>query len=382
MSLMMRSRPARALTQGRRTDWVLLAAATTLSLFSVVLVYSTTHSRLTAAGDLSKYFAIRQLIFVILGMTIGLVVSHLDRYVLRSSALVLYGVSVAGLLAVLTPLGTEINGTRAWIVLPGGFTVQPAEFAKVAVIVLAATWLSDRSGVRGISDPPDLRSVMGVLGATGLVIGLLILQPDVGSAMVLALAVLGVLAVSGARWQLLAGLVGTAGLAAIAAAVLGMLDQYQIDRFTAFLQPDADRLGAGYNVYQALIATGTGGLTGQGLFNGGQTQGAFVPYQYTDFIFSAAAEELGFIGAAVIVGLLTVILLRGIDAASRAIDSYDQLVASGVVVWLAAQGFENIGMNLGLLPVTGVPLPLLSYGGSSIIAAWIGVGLLVHVGRR
>jgi rod shape determining protein RodA len=169
--------------------------------------------------------------------------------------------------------------------------------------------------------------------------------------------------------------------AALAAYLLGVLDAYQIARFSAFLDPQADPQGVGYNVQQALVAIGTGGLDGQGLMAGAHTQGAFVPYQYTDFIFSAVGEELGTIGGLLVIALFVGLLVRGAGAATHA-DRFGALVATGIVCWLGAQGFENLGMNLGLLPVTGVPLPLVSYGGSSIIAAWIGVGLLLKVSRH
>ena len=180
---------------------------------------------------------------------------------------------------------------------------------------------------------------------------------------------------------ILVGLVLAGALASVGAYVVGVLDAYQVARFTAFLDPRADPQGVGYNVEQALIAIGTGGVRGQGLLDGVHTQGAFVPYQYTDFIFSAIGEELGMIGGLAVIALFVLLLLRGVAAATQA-DRFGALLATGIVCWFAAQGFENLGMNLGLLPVTGVPLPFVSYGGSSVIAAWIGVGLLLRVSRH
>jgi rod shape determining protein RodA len=364
-----------------RVDVWIPACALTLSLIGVAMVYSTTWSRLVADGDPPAYFAVRQTLFVVLGILAAWSVHRLERPALMVLALVGYLGSIAGLVAVLSPLGTTINGTRAWLTLPGGFTLQPAEFAKVSVVLLAALLLSDRTGVRGLEDPPEPRAVLLVLGATGLVAGLLLLQPDLGSALVTCAAVFGVLVVAGVRRRLLAVLVAGAAAAGALAYVTGVLDAYQVARFTAFLDPAADPQGVGYNVQQALIAIGTGGMSGQGLLQGAHTQGAFVPYQYTDFIFSAVGEELGALGGLLVVVLFTVLLLRGVAAATHA-DRFGALLATGIVCWLAAQGFENLGMNLGLLPVTGVPLPFVSYGGSSVIAAWVGVGLLVRVSRR
>lgn len=364
-----------------RIDPWLGVCALTLSLIGVVMVYSTTWSRLVADGDPAAYFAIRQSLFVVLGILAAYVVYRLDRPGLIVAAAVGYAGSVLGLLAVLSPLGTTINGTRAWLTLPGGFTLQPAEFAKVFVVLLAALLLSDRSGVRGLDDPPEPRAVLLVLGATGAVVALLLLQPDLGSALVTLAAVFGVLAVAGVRRRFLATLVAAGVAAGLLAYLAGVLDAYQIARFTAFLDPVADPQGVGYNVQQALVAIGTGGLTGQGVLAGAHTQGAFVPYQYTDFIFSAVGEELGAVGGLLVIGVFTLLLVRGVSAATHA-DRFGALLATGIVCWLAAQGFENLGMNLGLLPVTGVPLPFVSYGGSSVIAAWLSVGLLTRVSRR
>jgi rod shape determining protein RodA len=365
----------------RRFDPWLLVCAVSLSVLGVAMVYSTTWVRLVADGDPGAYFATRQALFVVLGGLAAWVMYRLDRSALLRLALVGYAASLVGLLAVLSPLGTTINGTRAWLTLPGGFTLQPAEFAKVVVVLLAAVLLSDRSGPRGLDQPPEPAAVLGVLGATGLVAFLLLLQPDLGSAVVIAVAVLGVLFVAGVRRRFLVLLLLGAVAAGVGAYLLGVLDAYQVARFTAFLDPAADPQGVGYNVSQAAIAIGTGGVDGQGLLQGAQTQGAFVPYQYTDFIFSAVGEELGMLGGLLVIGLLVALLMRGVSAAARA-DRFGALVATGVVAWLGAQGFENLGMNLGLLPVTGVPLPLVSYGGSSVIAAWMGVGLLLRVSRH
>lgn len=373
--------PPPRLATARRFDVWILICAVSLSLIGIAMVYSTTWGRLVADGDPAGYFAIRQALFVVLGGLAAWTVYRLDRPTLMVVAVLGYVGSVLGLLAVLSPLGTTINGTRAWLTLPGGFTLQPAEFAKVFVVLLAALLLSDRSGMRGVDDPPEPKAVLVVLGAASLVAGLLLLQPDLGSAVVTLAAVLGVMFVAGVRRRLLLVLVGGAGLAAVLAYVVGALDAYQVARFTAFLDPAADPQGVGYNVQQALIAIGTGGVTGQGLLEGVHTQGAFVPYQYTDFIFSAVGEELGMLGGLVVIGLFVVLLQRGLAAASHA-EPFGTLLATGIVCWLGAQGFENLGMNLGLLPVTGVPLPLVSYGGSSVIASWIAVGLLLKVSRQ
>ena len=213
-------------------------------------------------------------------------------------------------------------------------------------------------------------------------LGMVMLQPDLGTALVLAALVLGLVVVSGARLRWVLGLLGCAVLAAAIAIQLGLLADYQLDRFRAFYDPSADPKGAGYNTRQAQIAVGSGGFDGQGLFQGKQTQGEFVPAQQTDFIFTVAGEELGFVGAATVVGLVTLVLWRAGRIALAADDLFGRLVATGVLCWFAFQAFENIGMSMGIMPVTGVPLPFVSYGGSSMFAGLIAVGLLQNVHLR
>lgn len=197
--------------------------------------------------------------------------------------------------------------------------------------------------------------------------------------MVMAVIVLGILLASGAanRWVFGLILAGVGGCVAIWK--LGVLSKYQIDRFAAFANPALDPSGVGYNTAQARIAIGSGGLTGKGLFHGTQTTGQFVPEQQTDFVFTVVSEELGFLGAMAIIVLLGVVLWRGCRIARQATDLYGTIVAAGVVAWFAFQGFENIGMCLGIMPVAGIPLPFVSYGGSSMFSTWVAIGLLQAV---
>ena len=233
----------------------------------------------------------------------------------------------------------------------------------------------------GSDVPKDVDVRYALLWAGGPA-ALIMLQPDLGTVLIIGTIVIGIVAVSNARSRWVVGLLAAAGLAAIVAMASGVLDQYQVDRLLSFTDPNRDLQGVGYNTNQARIAIGGGGLLGQGLFHGNQTQGAFVPYQQTDFVFSVAGEELGLIGAGLLIALVGVVLWRGIQIARDARDPFGRLVATGVVCWFAFQAFENIGMNLGIMPVTGVPLPFVSYGGTSMFAAWIGIGLLQSVHLR
>jgi rod shape-determining protein RodA len=363
----------------RRLDWPLLLGVVALSVFGSVLVWSATRAALAEQGGDPQAFLKRHVLNLAIGFVLGGLVTILDYRLLRAYAPILYAISCGGLIAVLSPLGATINGSHSWIVIGGGFQVQPSEFAKVGLIGLLAMLLGEpRDGEVG----PGHRDVLLALGLAGLPAVLILLQPDLGTTLVFAAVILGMLAVSGVRKTWLTGLIMTAIAGGIAVWRLGILKPYQIARFTAFANPAADPRGAGYNARQARIAVGSGGVFGKGLFHGGQTTGHFVPEQQTDFIFTVAGEELGFVGAAVILVLLGLILWRGLRIASQAADLFGRLLATGVVCWLAFQTFENVGMTVGIMPITGLPLPFVSYGGSATFANMIAFGLLQAVHYR
>lgn len=368
----------------QRADFVLVGAAVALSVLGALLVYSATRGKLLAAGDDPRAFLDKHLINIVLGLILAWTVSRLGYRTLRAAAWWVYAGVIVLLLVVLSPIGTEQNGIKAWLTLPAGFTLQPSELAKVAVILTVSLVLT-QLGPSGAADAdvrPRLRYVVLALAVAGIPLALVMAQPDLGTALVIAATVFGMLAVAGAASWVLWGMVGGVVVGALLAVATGVLDGYQVDRLTTFLDPEADPLGAGYNTRMARLAIAGGGLTGQGLFQGASTQGGFVPYQQTDFIFSAAGEELGILGAGAIIVLIGIILWRGTKIALAAPDRYGRVMAAGVVVWFAVQAFENIGMNLGIMPVTGVPLPFVSYGGSSMFALWIGIGLLTSVHMR
>ena len=359
----------------RGWDWWLVLPAISLSLLGVALVWSATSGPLLGAGRFAGTYGVRHAMNLALGLGLCWVISRMGHRTIQRATPLLYTASVAGLLLVLSPLGSTVNGAHAWIRLPAGFSIQPAEFAKVAIIVGVALVVSDRAG----SGVPDIPTVLRVLAIAGLPMALILLQPDLGTVLVIASVVGGMLVLAGTRLLHLV-VIAAAGAAAVGVAfALNVVDQYQLDRLTAFARPEEGALTFGYNTAQARIAIGSGGLWGQGWGHGSQTQGGFVPYDHTDFVFSVVGEELGFVGAAVLLVLLGTVLWRGLIIALRARDAYGRLVAGGVVLWIALQGFENIGMNLGIMPVTGVPLPFVSYGGTSMFAIWIGIGLLLNV---
>ena len=368
----------------RRLDLVLLAAALALSIIGAALIYSATRGRLLAADDDPRAFLDKHLINIVIGMAIAWAVAKLGYRALRAATPWVYAVAVALLLAVLSPLGTVQNGIQAWLVLPAGFSLQPSELTKVAVVLVVGLALTHRAGQSGLAadTSPSGRDVVSALVLAGLPLALILLQPDLGTVLVVAATVVGMLAIAGtpAKW-LLAMLAAAVALVAVVL-LAGVLDDYQLDRLTTFLDPAADPLGSGYNTRMARLAIAGGGLLGQGLFHGAQTQGRLVPYQQTDFVFSVAGEELGLLGAGLVIVLVGIVLWRGTRIAMAAPDRFGRVVAAGIVIWFGVQAFENIGMNLGIMPVTGVPLPFVSYGGSSMFAVWAGVGLLTSVHLR
>jgi rod shape determining protein RodA len=364
----------------RHMDWLLVVVVLGLSAIGTLLVWSATQPGLLAAGQDPRTYLKKQLLNVAIGLVLMVGVSLVDTRQLRTWVPLFYGATVLGLLAVLTPIGSDINGAHAWISLPGGFQVEPSEFAKVALILGIAMIFSQARP--GSSGGPGVRSLFIALACAAPVIGLVIIEPALGVALVLVVVTATMIVLSGLRLRILAALAGLVAVTIAAAGGLHLLKSYQLTRFTSFLHPAADLAGAGYNAAQAKIAVGSGGMFGQGLFHGQLVAGNFVPSQQTDFIFTVAGEELGFTGTIVIVFLLGVVIIRALRIATRADDLFGLLVASGIAMWFAFQSFVNIGMTIGIMPITGLPLPFVSYGGSAVFADMIAIGLLQSVHRR
>jgi rod shape determining protein RodA len=370
----------------RHMDWLLIVVVLGLSAIGTLLVWSATQPSLLAAGQDPRTYLKKQLLNVIIGLILMIGVSLIDTRQLRTWAPFFYGATVLGLVAVLTPLGSSVNGAQAWFSLPGGFQVEPNEFAKVALITMMAMVFSQaRPGPRdsaGMSQGPRLRSLGLALAVAAPLIGLVVIEPALGVALVLVVATATLVVLSGLRLRVIGALAAAVAVLIAAAGGLNLLKSYQLTRFTSFLHPADDLAGAGYNAAQAKIAVGSGGMFGQGLFHGQLVAGNFVPSQQTDFIFTVAGEELGFVGTIVIVFLLGVVIVRALRIATRADDLFGLLVASGIAIWFTFQSFVNIGMTIGIMPITGLPLPFVSYGGSAVFADMIAIGLLQSVHRR
>jgi rod shape determining protein RodA len=265
---------------------------------------------------------------------------------------------------------------------PVSATIDITEVGKIfmlAVHIGISMLLSERTHN---SDEPSTNDILKALAVAALPVLLILRQPDMGTVFIISASVVAILAVSGAPTRWVVGLIILAIIGGFVATKTGVINEYQVKRLQAFVDPNADSQGSGYQLRQARITVGSGGLIGTGLFNGPQTNGRFVPEQQTDFIFTVAGEQLGFIGSAFIILLLLTVLMRAFGIARRSTDPYGTLVCTGVIAWFAFQIFENVGMTLGLMPMTGVPLPFLSYGGSSMFANLIGFGLLQNVHAR
>ncbi|MFC5835721.1 rod shape-determining protein RodA [Nonomuraea insulae] len=368
-------RMARENSTVRRLDGLMLVAVAGLCVIGTLLVWSSTRTWAPGSTGLVKKHLLNEAIGVVLCGVVAMV----DHRAMRAYAPVVFALSLVGLTLVITPLGATINGSHSWILLGGGFAVQPSEFAKVGLLLIIAMLLAQPA--EGTDRPRGL-DVMLALVAAGITVGLVMLQPDLGTALVLGVITAAGLIISGVRKRWIGMLTLVAGAGVFSVFYFHMLEPYQVARFTAFVDPSVDPRGVGYNSTQSMIAIGSGQLMGKGLLGGGQTTGRFVPEQHTDFIFTVAGEEFGFLGSVTVVLLLGVVLIRGLRIARQCEDRFGTLVAGTIVCWFAFQTFINVGMTIGIMPITGLPLPFVSYGGTATFANLIAVGLLQAIKVR
>ena len=370
------SRPA---LRAPGVDWLLMAAVLGLLTLGSLLVWSATAPRDVLTDGNSAAYLTKQVVNIAIGLVLMVLVLATDHRLVRILAPVVYLGSVVGLVLVLV-MGSTINGSRSWLML-GGMSIQPAEFAKLGVVIGMALVVAERHEGRW-RHRVNLVDVVLMLLVAGVPAALILLQPDLGTMLVLSATVFGVLASAGTprRWLAILAAGGVTG--AVSAVAMGVLKPYQVDRFMAFTNPGLDPRGAGYNTEQARIAVGNGGMFGQGLFDGSQTRSGFVPEQHTDFIFTVAGEGLGLVGSGVLILLLCVVVWRALAIGAATDDMFGRVAAAGIACWFGFQAFQNIGMCLGIMPVTGVPLPFVSYGGSSIFAGMLAIGLLQNIHLR
>jgi rod shape determining protein RodA len=360
----------------RHLDPVLLLAVIALTVIGLFAIYSATHQSLTTVKLDPGYYVKRQITFLALGAIVLMLVASFDYRFLKVYAGLFYAASLVLLILVRTPIGSTVKGSQRWFEFMG-FQLAPSEIAKVAVICMLAAFLSELRGEVTLEDVFRATAIAALPGV------LVFLQPDLGTSIVFVAILFGILVVAGTRGRYLAILALTAVLLIGAGFQAGLVEDYQIARLTGFLDHGGDPQNRDYNRLQAEIAIGSGGITGRGYLNGTQTNLDFVPEQHTDFIFTVVGEEFGFVGSLALLGIYAVVLWRAFRTAMIAKDAFGTYLAAGIGSMFALQIFINIGMNIGIMPITGIPLPFVSYGGSSLLinAACIGLLLNVHMRR-
>jgi rod shape determining protein RodA len=359
----------------RHVDGVLLLATIGLVVVGLFAIYSSTHESLIDLDLDPGRFVKRQVAFAALAIGVVLAAASFDYRFLRVYAGLVYASSVILLILVRTPLGTSVKGSQRWFEL-FGFQLAPSEIGKLAVIVMLAAFLSEIRSELGLPD------VFRAAGLAALPAVLVFLQPDLGTSIVFAAILVGMLVVAGARARHLGLLALTAIVLIFAGFQVGLVREYQIARLTGFLDSTNDPDRSDYNRLQAEIAIGAGGMVGLGYLQGTQTNLRFVPEQHTDFIFTVVGEEFGFVGAVAVLGLFGVVIWRAIRIALIAKDPFGTYLAAGVASMLSLQMFVNVGMAIGIMPITGIPLPFVSYGGSSLLVNAAAIGLLQNVHMR
>jgi len=350
-------------------DYLLAGLTMGVAAFGVLMVYSATRNALIHAGFDQHYYLKRQGLFVLLGMGVMVAVSRIDYRRFEQLATPAYVLSILALLAVKSPLGSNALGSQRWFSF-GPIQVQPSEFTVLAMILAVATYCERRP------DGLTMRDVRRLLLMAGIPIGLVYLQPDLGTAIIMVIVLVVMLAIAGVPPRFLLLLAVIAVGIAFLAVVLGVLQHYQVVRFTGFLS------GNQYQTVEAKAAIGAGGMFGQGFFHGLETTLGYVPEQHTDFIFTAVGEQLGFVGSAGLLLVLAAIASRMLRASMLAKDHLGRLLAVGVFTFFAFSCFQNVGMIMGLMPVTGIPLPFMSYGGSAAVCFFLAVGVVLSVTNR
>lgn len=356
-------------------DFTILITAVIIVFFGALNIYSATYNKKLDGILIGSQYAKLHLIWLIISLVIVYFSLTLDYSFFKNNAYIIYGIGIVLLLINLIA-GTKNKGAQSWIQI-GSRAIQPSEFAKLAIIIILAKKIEDMDGVI------DSFKKLGILFIYAIIPTVLIIrQPDMGMAMVIFFTVLGIVVVGKLDWKAIVG-----GLLLLFISIClvwnsGLIKDYQKNRVLTFIDPTKDPYGDGYNVIQAKIAIGAGGLTGSGYLHGTQTKGGFTPEAWTDFIFSVVGEEWGLIGATGLIALYGIICFRMINIAKKSKDIFGSIMVSGITASILFSVLQNVGMNLGLMPVTGITLPFMSYGGSSMVVYFISLSLVLNVGMR
>jgi len=376
-------RQSRIPSRWRHLDLVLVIVVTLISAFGALMIYTATRDRLQAEGLSPQYYVRKQLVFLLIGLVVMFVVAAIDYHHYRDWAFLFYGGSVVMLLAVYA-VGHKSKGAQAWFQV-GSYQFEPSEFAKIALIVALASYSATFKGRL------DGRGLAVIVTLAAVPFALIYKQPDLGSALVLLAVLIALVLIAGTRARHLGLLALVALIGVVGVVHFGVLKQYQKARLTSFVsspdQPDPKLLqteaGANlYNLAESKITISHGGLTGQGIGKGTQTNLSYVPEQQTDFIFTAVGEQVGLVGSALLLMLYLAVVWRTWRTATLSRDLSGTLICIGVLAMLVFQVFENIGMTMGIMPIAGIPLPFMSYGGSALIASFAGIGLVLNVRMR
>lgn len=355
----------------KHIDYGIVLSVFALFIIGLITISSATHA-FTDNGNIRNVMV--QSIFGIIGLIISIIIIAIDYNTIGGYYKIFYILGILGLIGVLI-FGVERNGAKAWLGI-GSFGIQPAEVFKIIMIVTIAKVLEDMENINTLKN-------LGKIAAVALVpMALIQLQPDAGTNLIYAVIIFGMIFYAGLDKKIIWSGVGLGSIALLAVWFLDILKPYQKFRIKVFLNPALDMNGEGYNAYMALTAAGSGKFFGSGLFEGTMAEGNFIPEQQTDFIFSIFAEEWGFLGCLVLLALYLNIIWRGIKIARTSKDKFGSYMAVGIVTMLTFQIFQNIGMDIGLMPITGIPLPFMSYGGSSLLTTVMSMALLINIGSR
>ena len=361
-------------------DVVLAVAPILVAVIGVVMVYTATRGELLAAGESPHTYLKKQALFVVIGVIVMVAVALFDYRRLEPLATPIYIVTLLALLGVFAA-GHTAQGAARWYSL-GPVQLQPSEFAVIGLIIAIAAYC-DRRTEEGLA----WKDVFKLLIMAGIPIVVVLKQPDLGTAIIMMIVLLIMLAVAGLPFRILVMLLLGVAVVAVVATKAGLLHSYQIARLTTFLHPNSTSKNpfvqnAIYNLTEAKTAIGSGGLFGSGLLHGAQTNLGYVPEQQTDFIFTAVGEQLGFVGAAGLLAVLGVIAWRLLHAAGQSRDVFGRLICTGLFSFVAFSVFQNAGMTMGIMPITGIPLPFVSYGGTAVLCFFVAIGLALSVGAR
>ena len=367
--------PRDAAAPWRHIDVLLVSLTLCLSGIGLLLIYSATRHKVNVGDITASGYLKRQALWVALGILAMVITAVVDYRVLRDLSPVLYLGTVAVLVAVLSPLGTNSRGAQAWFQF-GSFQLQPSEYAKLVFILCLAAYCAAHRG------DLDARRLITVLVVAFVPVALIYRQPDLGTDLVFVVILMAMLLVAGARPRHIVVLTLLGAVGVVAVFQLGVLKEYQVERLSGFLDPTNDTQRSTYNLNQSVNAIASGGVSGRGLLNGKETNLSYVPEQQTDFIFTVVGEEFGFMGAVTLLALFALVVWRTWRIAALARDLLGTLICVGVLAMLVFQIFENVGMTMGIMPIIGIPLPFVSYGGSATIASFAAIGLVLNVHMR